>query len=248
MVPHARGRSRSLPVDDVMRQIGRLGGLGYREVVLTGIHIGCYGQDLKPAASLAGLIRRIRDAGPIDRVRISSIEPVELSNDIIDLAAGGGDQPGRLCPHFHVPLQSGDDDILKRMHRPYDRAFFKDRVHTILDRMPDSTIGVDILCGFPGETDDAFENTVALIDSLPVAYLHVFPFSAREGTPAYSFTDVVAASTIKQRCERMRHLGRQKRLKFTGRVVGKRLTVLVEARRGKNEVGLKGLTDNYIPV
>lgn len=248
IVPHARGRSRSLPVDDVMQQIATLGRMGYREVVLTGIHIGCYGQDLEPAVGLIDLLGRIRDAGSMDRVRISSIEPAELSDDIIDLAVSGRGAAGRLCPHFHLPLQSGDDAILKRMHRPYDREFFRQRVLTILDRLPDAAIGVDVLCGFPGETDEAFENTFALIQSLPVAYLHVFPFSARRGTPAFSFNDQIGAAVIKRRCERMRRLGARKRRAFYGRVAGSRCVVLVEEARGEKKGRLKGLTDNYIPV
>ena len=248
IVPHARGRSRSLPMDQVLNQIEQLGRLGYLEVVLTGIHIGCYGHDLTPATGLYDLLCRIRDAGTIDRVRVSSIEPAELSNDIVNLAASAEDVPGGLCPHFHIPLQSGDDGILKRMHRPYSRDYFKDRVQTIIGRLPDAAIGVDTLIGFPGETDDAFENTYALIQSLPVAYLHVFPFSAREGTPAFSFKDQILTSVIKKRCARMRRLGADKRRAFYGRSIGKTITVLVEETRDRADGRLKGLSDNYLPM
>ena len=248
IVPHARGRSRSLPMDQVLRQIEQLGRLGYREAVLTGIHIGCYGHDLTPGIELVDLLGIIQHAGTIDRIRVSSIEPVELTDAIIDLAASGEDTMGRLCPHFHIPLQSGDDGILKRMHRPYDRDYFKDRVQRIIGRLPDAAIGVDTLIGFPGETDDAFENTYALIQSLPVAYLHVFPFSAREGTPAFSFTDQVPPQVIKKRCARMRRLGEKKRRAFYGRRIGKVVTVLVEETRDRITGHLKGFSDNYIPV
>ncbi|WP_319408997.1 tRNA (N(6)-L-threonylcarbamoyladenosine(37)-C(2))-methylthiotransferase MtaB [uncultured Desulfosarcina sp.] len=248
IVPHARGRSRSLPMDPALRQIEQLGRLGYREVVLTGIHIGCYGHDLTPAIGLYDLLCRIRDAGAIDRVRISSIEPAELSDDIINLAASGEEPPGRLCPHFHIPLQSGDGGILKRMHRPYGRDYFMELVQRIIGRLPDAAIGVDTLIGFPGETDEAFENTYALIQSLPVAYLHVFPFSAREGTPAFSFKDQVPAPVIKKRCARMRRLGSKKRREFYARHVGKVVTVLVEETRDRTSGRLKGFSDNYIPV
>ena len=248
IVPHARGRSRSLPMAQVLDQVKSLGQMGYREVVLTGIHIGCYGADLESAVSLHDLLCRIRDAGSIDRVRVSSIEPAELTDDIIDLAANNKGGPGRLCPHFHIPLQSGDDGILLRMHRPYTRDDFRALVERILERVPDAAIGVDTLIGFPGETEDAFQNTYDLIESLPVAYLHVFPFSAREGTPAFSFKNQVGSQTIKHRCEQMRQLGAQKRIAFYSRYVGRRVTVLVEDTRDKNSGRLKGLTGNYVPV
>jgi threonylcarbamoyladenosine tRNA methylthiotransferase MtaB len=248
IVPHARGRSRSLPQDRVLDQIKQLARLGYREVVLTGIHIGCYGQDLTPATGLYDLLCRIQEAGSIDRVRISSIEPAELSDDIIRLAAADHNGPGRLCAHFHIPLQSGDDGILKRMHRPYTRDYFKDRVQSIVGRMPDAAIGVDTLIGFPGETDAAFDHTRSLIQSLPVAYLHVFPFSPREGTPAFTYTDQITTPVIKARCETMRRLSMDKRRAFYERHVGKTVTVLVEETRDRVDGRLKGFSDNYIPV
>ncbi len=248
IVPYARGKSRSLPPGLVLNQIEELGRLGYREVVLTGIHIGCYGRDLEPTIGLYDLLCRIRDVGAIDRLRISSIEPVELTDDIIGLAAAGENSPGMLCRHFHIPLQSGDDGILKRMHRPYGSDYFRDRVQSIIGRLPDAAIGVDTLIGFPGETDLAFENTYALIQSLPVAYLHVFPFSPREGTPAFSFKDQIPVSVIKRRCAKMRRLGEKKRKAFYGRHVGKTVSVLVEGTRDPISGRLKGLSDNYIPV
>jgi threonylcarbamoyladenosine tRNA methylthiotransferase MtaB len=216
--------------------------------VLTGIHIGYYGADLIPAVGLVDLLCRIQDAGSIDRVRLSSIEPKELSNDIIDLASTDDDGAGRLCPHFHIPLQSGDNGILARMQRPYTRDEFKDLVQRIVARVPDAAIGVDTLIGFPGETDEAFENTYELIESLPVTYLHVFPFSARKGTPAFSFKNQVPTAVIKKRCGRMRRLGEQKRLAFYNRHVGERVTILIEENRHKVDGCMKGLTGNYIPV
>ncbi|WP_319525839.1 tRNA (N(6)-L-threonylcarbamoyladenosine(37)-C(2))-methylthiotransferase MtaB [uncultured Desulfosarcina sp.] len=248
IVPHARGRSRSLPMEQVLDQVVSLAKLGNREVVLTGIHIGCYGQDLNPETSLYELLCQIRQAGAIDRVRVSSIEPAELSDAIIDLAVTDKKMPGRLCRHFHIPLQSGDDGILNRMHRPYGRDDFSILVKKIIDRVPDAAIGVDTLIGFPGETDAAFDQTYDLIASLPVAYLHVFPFSARNGTPAYSYENQVPVQTIKERCQRMRKLGAQKRRSFYERHVGRTVTVLVEETREKKDGRLKGLTDNYIPV
>lgn len=248
IVPHARGRSRSLPPGQVLDQVEFLAQLGYREAVLTGIHIGCYGQDLRPEASLYDLLCRIRQTGAIDRIRVSSIEPAELSDAVIDLAVTDENTRGRLCRHFHIPLQSGDDGILKRMHRPYGRDDFRSLVHKIMDRLPDAAIGVDTLIGFPGETDAAFDQTHDLIASLPVAYLHVFPFSPRKGTPAYSYKNQVPVQTIKDRCQRMRRLGAQKRRSFYQRHIGRTVAVLVEETRNKKDGRLKGLTDNYIPV
>jgi threonylcarbamoyladenosine tRNA methylthiotransferase MtaB len=235
-------------MDQVLAQIEQLGQLGYREVVLTGIHIGCYGQDLTPAAGLHELLCRIREAGAIDRVRLSSIEPAELSHEIIAMASAAEAAPGRLCPHFHIPLQSGDDALLKRMGRPYDRNRFRTLVYAILDRLPHASIGVDVLIGFPGESAQAFERTHDLIRELPIAYLHVFPFSARKGTPAFTFANQMPPPVIKKRCARMRRLGLEKRNAFYRRHIGRRVTVLVEASRRRNATGLKGMTDTYVPV
>jgi threonylcarbamoyladenosine tRNA methylthiotransferase MtaB len=248
IVPYARGRSRSMSTDAVIGQVGQLARRGYREVVLTGIHIGRYGQDLIPVTTLYDLLARIQAAGIIDRIRVSSIEPGELSDGIVGLAASDATLPGRLCPHFHIPLQSGDDTVLARMRRPYSADDFRQLVLRIVDRLPDAAIGVDTLIGFPGETDAAFERTADLIESLPVAYLHVFPFSARQGTPAFSYPDPVPAAVIKRRCERMRRIGSQKRRRFYRRTVGREAMVLVEARRGGRDRLLLGLTDNYVPV
>lgn len=248
IVPHARGRSRSMPMDQVLLKVAQLGEMGFREVVLTGIHIGCYGQDLDPSTSLYQLLCCIRDSGAADRVRISSIEPAELKGEIIDLARSDRHTAGRLCPHFHIPLQSGDNDILRRMHRPYDRAYFRQLICKIADQLPDAAIGLDTLIGFPGETENAFENTYRLVQSLPVTYLHVFPFSARKGTPAYAYPGQIAPDIIKDRCKRMRRLGARKRIDFNTRFVGSQVTVLVESTRDGSSGRLKGLTDNYISV
>lgn len=247
IVPYARGRSRSMPVAQVLHQVDILGRLGYREVVLTGIHIGRYGLDLTPATGLYDLLCRIRDSGAVDRIRLSSIEPNELTHEIVALAAADG-SPGRLCPHFHIPLQSGDDDVLRRMRRPYRGEDVAQLVHGIVERLPEAAIGVDTLLGFPGETDAAAAKTVALIEALPVAYLHVFPFSPRRGTPAFSFAEQVPAGVIKTRCARMRRLGGQKRRTFYQRHVGRTIEILVETTRDRSTGWLRGLTDNYVPV
>jgi len=244
IVPYARGRSRSMPPEEVLQRLRQLAEAGYHEVVLTGIHLGTYGRDLTPAAGLAALLGRIKDAGLIDRVRLSSIEPLELSAEIIRMVAGCD----RFCRHFHIPLQSGDDGILKKMGRPYCRRNFQDLILRIRAAMPNAAIGVDTLIGFPGENEKAFENTYELIESLPVSYLHVFPFSARPGTPAAKFAPKVRPEILKARCERMRRLGLSKRRTFYQKFVGEKLPVLIEARRDGTLGLLKGTSSNYLPV
>ena len=244
IVPHARGRSRSLAPEAVLDSIRALAESGYHEVVLSGVHLGCYGMDLTPKTDLFALLQEIDREGAVDRVRISSIEPHELSREIIDLAAGSD----RFCRHFHIPLQSGDDKILERMGRPYTRAEFGDLVRRIRTRIPDAAAGADVLVGFPGESDAAFSNTYDLVQELPITYLHVFPFSPRKGTPAATFSDPVPVDTVKQRCKQLRELGTAKKRAFLERFPGKTMTVLVETRRDRKTGLLKGITSNYLAV
>lgn len=244
IVPYARGRSRSMAPENVVAHVRRLEAAGHHEVVLTGIHLGLYGRDLPEALDLAALLRRLMAATGIARIRLSSIEPGELATELVDMAAASD----RLCPHFHIPLQSGDDGILRRMHRPYSRTEFQERVLAIRERLPDAAIGVDTLIGFPGESPAAFENTRALIEALPVTYLHVFPFSPRPGTPAADFPDPVPPGELKRRCGIMRALGQAKKTAFLTRFKGRTLTPLIESRRDPATGLLKGVSANYIPV
>jgi threonylcarbamoyladenosine tRNA methylthiotransferase MtaB len=244
IVPYARGPSRSMPLKSVLKNIAQIERAGFHEVVLSGIHLGNYGLDLVPQTSLKDLLKSLENSKLIHRIRLSSIEPRELTDDIIKLVA----ESEILCRHFHIPLQSGDDLILKKMHRPYTGAFFSDRVSTIHASLPDAAIGVDILVGFPGETETAFENTYALIQALPVTYLHIFPFSARQGTPASKFSDPIPVQTIKERCQRLSELGLLKKSIFYNKFIHKKVEVLIEGRPyGFNHL-LKGMTSNYIPV
>jgi threonylcarbamoyladenosine tRNA methylthiotransferase MtaB len=244
IVPHARGPSRSLPVADVIEGIKALSAAGYHETVLTGIHLGHYGCDLLPPTCLDELLDRIDRSKLIDRVRLSSIEPLELTDSLIRRVA---DSP-RFCRHFHIPLQSGDDRILKKMKRPYTADIFRQRIMKIHDQIPHAAIGVDTLIGFPGETDAAFENTYELIRELPVTYLHVFPFSARPKTPSARYPEPVAPAVIKERCEKMRCLGQTKRVHFYRKFIGEAVEILVESTRHAETGLLKGLSSNYIPV
>lgn len=242
IVPHARGRSRSMPVEDVMVHLARLADTGYREVVLTGIHLGAYGRDLDPVASLNSLLQRIVRQPRPDRIRLSSIEPIEVDSQLIATMAIAG---AGLCPHFHIPLQSGDNEVLKRMRRPCSRDQFLQIVTQIHSAIPQAAIGADVLVGFPGESDAAFGNTLDLIDRSPVSYLHVFPFSARRGTPAMGFKDRVPESLIKKRCRQLRQLGEEKKRHFYKANIGRKLEVLVE---NTLDIGVSGLSENYIPV
>ena len=244
IVPRARGRSRSMPLESVLYRIRKLKQAGFRETVLTGIHLGAWGRDLSPPATLHQLLAAIEEAHSLMRLRLSSIEPHELVDEIIDQVAGSA----VFCPHFHVPLQSGDDDILRRMNRPYTNRLFRSLLLKIHSALPDAAIGVDALVGFPGETETAFEETYSLIESLPVTYLHVFPFSPRPGTPAAVFKGQVQPALIKARTRAMRDLGARKKHAFYERHLGRKLQILIEAKRDPSTGLLKGLSANYIPV
>lgn len=244
IVPHARGSSVSMPQNEVMQQLSALHEKGFKEVILSGIHIGLYGLDLKPSLTLTGLLEKINARKPVHRIRISSIEPAELTSQIIKLA-----EPGNIiCDHFHVPLQSGDDGILTKMKRPYTSATFEKVINNIHEVLPDAGIGVDTLIGFPGEDDAAFENTYKLMEKLPITYLHVFPFSPRKGTPAFHFKSKVPSDVIKERCARMRELDKQKRMNFIMRQMGKPLEALVQNTPDKKTGLLEAITSNYLSV
>lgn len=244
IVPRARGPSRSLPPKDVLKGARALSAAGYLEMVLSGIHQGRYGCDLKPKTSLSELLDRIERSNVMRRVRLSSIEPLEITDDLIQRVA----ESSRFCRHFHIPLQSGDDSILAKMKRPYTSDDFRQRVHEIHNRIPDAAIGIDVLVGFPGETDAAFSHTYEFIRALPVTYLHVFPFSARPGTPAANYAGKIPPDIIKKRCAQMRRLGNSKRLNFNQHFIGQQLDVLVESTRHADSGFLKGLSSNYITV
>lgn len=244
IVPYTRGPSRSLPPDAVMEKIARLSADGAREIVLTGIHLGRYGLDLSPQTSLYDLLQRIDAADAIDRIRLSSIEPPELSGEIIQMAA----KHRRICPHFHIPLQSGDKALLEKMKRPYTPELYKALVLSIRENMADAAVGVDVLVGFPGEDEKAFSNTYNFLESLPINYLHVFPFSPRRKTPASRYPDQVPPKTIKERCALLRQLSQTKKTEFYQRQIGQTVEVILEDKRDPSSGGLKGISANYLNV
>jgi threonylcarbamoyladenosine tRNA methylthiotransferase MtaB len=244
IVPYARGASVSMPEHEVFNHLEGLSAKGFREVIITGIHTGMYGMDLTPPMSFLDLIRKADKRKQVDRLRISSIEPNEISQGLIDLAG-----PGHiLCDHFHIPLQAGDNEVLKRMKRPYTVEAFESVIHRIHKTLPQAGIGLDTLIGFPGETDAQFENTYELVKRLPVSYLHVFPFSARKGTPAFHFDPKVPSETIKERCARMRELDKLKRSAFIKTNRGRTLQALVQHQEDKATGMLKAVTSNYLTL
>lgn len=244
IVPYTRGRSRSREPDSLVSEFMHLVSTGAPEIVLSGIHIGRYGADLEPRTDLAGLLRLLDKVEGNHRIRLSSIEPTELADDLLDIIEASE----RVCPHFHVPLQSGDPEILKRMHRPYGPYDYREVLEKIRHRFPDAAIGADVLIGFPGEDSDAFNRTFELIDSLPVTYLHVFPYSRRPGTPAAGFSDQVPPQEIRRRSSIMQELGRNKKRRFFSRMAEKTMDVVIEGRDPENKKSAKGLSSNYIPV
>ena len=244
IVPQARGRSRSLTPETVIRRVRSLKEQGYAEAVLCGINLGRYGEDLEPTTSLLNLTRAIDGLSGVKRLRLSSIEPTEFSEKLIGQIAGSQ----HICPHLHVPLQSGDDEVLKAMNRPYESKGYADLIQHMTALIPNVAIGVDVLVGFPGETEKAFENTCRLIEQLPIAYLHVFPFSMHKQTPAATLGDPLPPEVIKRRCRHIRAIGEDKRRCFHEMAIGSTFEILIEGKRDRTTGYLKGFTENYIPV
>ncbi|MBM4331927.1 MAG: tRNA (N(6)-L-threonylcarbamoyladenosine(37)-C(2))-methylthiotransferase MtaB [Deltaproteobacteria bacterium] len=244
IVPYARGRSRSLPLQDTLSKAGELSARGFKEIVLTGIHLGAYGEDLVPPISLLHLLQTLERETFNTRIRLSSIEPKEFTPLLIEHLTDSR----KICAHLHIPLQSGDDGLLKRMNRNYSAAFFADLVYALKRAIPDLAIGVDVIPGFPGEDEKAFRNTASLLENLPIAYLHVFPFSRRKGTAAVDFPGQIPSQVMKTRCQALRALSEEKRKIFYGSFQGKQLKVLVESKRDRESGLLKGYSRNYIPV
>ncbi|WP_298035874.1 tRNA (N(6)-L-threonylcarbamoyladenosine(37)-C(2))-methylthiotransferase MtaB [uncultured Desulfuromonas sp.] len=242
IIPYARGRSRSVPPEQVLAQLRRLAEGGYPEAVLTGIHIGGYGADLSPKTSLLELAGCIEAETAIPRLRLGSVEPTEIPDRLIEAVASSK----ILCPHFHIPLQAGSDSVLARMNRHYDTAFFRDLVLRISKSLPDAAIGLDVIAGFPGETEEEFSETLALVGALPVTHLHVFPYSRRPGTPAADMPGQVPGDVAKSRAARLRAMGEEKNRAFAERYVGQILEVVVE--KGEGGVLRSGLTRNYLTV
>lgn len=250
VIPFVRGRSRSLPPERIVEEICRLTESGAKEIVLSGINLGAWGRDLTPRVEFGDLLRRILDETPLPRLRISSIEPMDVTADLIDLVAASP----RFCRHFHVPMQSGSDRILAAMHRWYRTEHYARRIELIHERIPDAAIGADVIVGFPGETDDDHLATVALIERLPFTYLHVFSFSQRPGTGAAELiargAPEVPPHIIKQRARELRALSAKKSAAFRASQLGKPLRLLTLRKQGSGPDGpyTEAISDNYLTL
>ena len=223
VVPSVRGRSRSVPARQVMREVAALSEAGYREMVLTGARVGSYRDETNGGLSLAGLVGALEADRRGFRLRLSSLEPDEVTRPLLDAAAGDG-----VCAHFHVPLQSGDDDVLRAMRRPYSVSDYSERVWDIRQALPRACVGADVIVGFPGETEARFDGTYKLIERLPLAYLHVFPYSIRPGTDAADMPGQVPASVKKERVRVLMDLSASKRREFALSCVGSVETAVLE--------------------
>ena len=245
IVPQTRGVSRSRTRASVLDQVRRLADAGHVEVVLTGVHIGDYGLDLpERRRMLPDLIEDILEIDGVERFRLSSIEPASLGDEVIALMA---DSP-KFARHFHIPFQSGSDAVLGRMKRRYRAGEFADLVTRIGERIPDCGIGVDVICGFPGETDEDFLRTFEHVEGLPITYVHAFTYSTRPGSEAEHFTGQVPAEVRKRRTRALKRLSADKQRRFAERHVGRVVDVLLEPSRRGGTARIGGWTDNYLRV
>lgn len=243
IVPKVRGRERSIPPEALVRQINQLVEEGYKEVVLTGTQLGTYGFDI-PGASLPDLLGRILNETSLPRLRVSSLQPQEISPDLLELWTDT-----RLCPHFHIPLQSGSDSVLKAMRRRYDTETFARVVEMVRAALPDAGITADLIVGFPGEGEREFQESRAFVKSMSFSDMHIFPYSPRPGTSAAYLNDQVPALVKKEQVAEMMALARQGYRAFRESQLGNVRPVLWESSRERGGVALwSGLTDNYIRV
>jgi threonylcarbamoyladenosine tRNA methylthiotransferase MtaB len=239
-VPRARGKSRSLGHKDLLRAVYTFSQDGYREIILTGIHIGSYGSDLQPKSTLLKIVRELTSAYPHIRFRLSSLEPQEFRGEFLSLM-----KDGHICTHFHIPLQSGSDRLLKTMKRRYNTSYYEGLINSIVSAYPGISIGTDIIIGFPGESEDDFNNTVLLLERLPLSYIHVFPFSQRPDTVAADMKGQVSDKIKKNRVKRTLEIAQSKKNTYLRNQLGKELNVIVEEKLISKGY-YRGISDNYI--
>jgi len=241
IIPYARGPLRSRPLASVRKEAEKLIRAGFKELVLTGIHLGSYGRDLDGHTTLADAVRAILSFPDSFRLRLGSVESLEISDDLIHLFQ----TDPRLCKHLHLPLQAGEDMILAAMNRHYTTEEYRALIRRIEHEIPDIAVSTDIIVGFPGETDEMHENALRFVDSMNFSRMHIFPYSRRQGTPAASFPHQVPEPVKKRRLLAMQQLAERKSSEFAARFIGKRVEVLVET---STEDGAEGLTEQYLRV
>jgi threonylcarbamoyladenosine tRNA methylthiotransferase MtaB len=246
IIPSVRGRSRSLPLEEVVREVNQLVEGGYREVVISGINLGRWGRDLADAHTLGDLVRTILEQTSLEKLRISSVEPMDWTDSLIQLMA---DSP-RIAKHAHVPMQSGSDAVLRRMHRKYRPWHYREKIERIRAAMPTAAIGADVMVGFPGESDAEFEETRRMIQELSFTYLHVFTFSARPGTPAATMASQVPPRVARERSRILRELAAEKKLAFMKAFIGKPLTAITlsTVMQCTDASSTEAITDNYLKM
>ncbi len=248
IIPYARGRSRSVLPADVVAQVQTLVAVGFSEVVLTGIHIGQYGKDLDNQVDLASLVALILQNTSIARVRLGSIEPQELTSALIELVATSD----RVCPHLHIPLQSGSDAVLQRMKRTYTTDSFRAKISVIREVLPTAGLGFDVITGFPGESAVEFEQTRAMLMALPFSYLHVFPYSSRNGTVAAQMPRQVPVELRRERAAVLREIAREKTAAYARKFIGKEVDVVFQKHASvdaEDETSLwRGVSGEYLEV
>jgi threonylcarbamoyladenosine tRNA methylthiotransferase MtaB len=269
VIPFVRGQSRSLEMDRIVREVNSLVEAGYREVVISGINLGRWGRDLdlRPQTSdcgrtqsseirrprfdarkfgLVDLVRAILSETNLEKLRISSVEPMDWTDDLISLFASSA----RIAKHAHVPMQSGSDAVLRRMHRKYRPWHYREKIEKIRDAMPSAAIGADVMVGFPGETESEFEATRRMIEGLPFTYLHVFTYSARPGTPAAAMAGQVPVHITRERNRILRELAAEKKLAFMRTFVGKTVEAITLNVAGSDAEGefTESLTENYLKL
>ncbi len=246
VIPFVRGKSRSLPVATVLSEIQRLADSGYKEIVLSGINLGTYGRDRSPRVEFIDLLNMILAETSVARLRISSIEPLDVTADLVNLFAS----TDRLAPHFHMPLQSASNRILAAMHRWYRAEHYARRVEFIRERLPHAAIGADVITGFPGETDEDHAITLRFIESLPFTCLHIFSYSQRPGTKAAALSNQLSGGVIKRRARELRALAEAKSASFRNSQIGRELRVLTLRRDPDSPLsqGTPSLSENFLQV
>lgn len=242
IIPSVRGQSRSMKLDRVIEEANALVAAGYREIVLSGINLGRWGRDFQPQQKFENLVRALLEHTGIEKIRISSVEPMDWSDDLIALVAGSA----RIAKHAHVPLQSGSDPILRRMHRKYRPWHYAEKIRKIREAMPDAAIGADVMVGFPGETDELFEESRSFIEQLPFTYLHAFTYSSRPGTPSAAMPDQVPVHTARERNRMLRELAAEKNRAFRESFIGQTLEVITLQAGGAGWI--EALSDNFLKV